>query len=123
MHLVDLAGSERVGLSGAEGDTLVETQNINLSLTALGDVLSALSRNAMVMSQQQQQLQNHLSHNMTPKAGSSTPSSSNRPPSPLRNSAQKGPLSLVPVPYRNSKLTHLLKDSLGGNSKVTNNPQ
>lgn len=36
MHLVDLAGSERVTLSGAEGDTLVETQNINLSLTAIG---------------------------------------------------------------------------------------
>ena len=36
MHLVDLAGSERVALSGAEGDTLIETQNINLSLTAIG---------------------------------------------------------------------------------------
>ena len=36
MHLVDLAGSERLKLSGAEGDTLTETQNINLSLTALG---------------------------------------------------------------------------------------
>ena len=36
MHLVDLAGSERVALSGAEGDTLLETQSINLSLTAIG---------------------------------------------------------------------------------------
>ena len=36
MHLVDLAGSERLAMSGAEGDALVETQNINLSLTALG---------------------------------------------------------------------------------------
>jgi hypothetical protein len=38
MHLVDLAGSERITMSGAEGDTLVETQNINLSLTALGNI-------------------------------------------------------------------------------------
>jgi hypothetical protein len=37
MHLVDLAGSERVALSGAEGDTLLETQSINLSLTAIGE--------------------------------------------------------------------------------------
>ena len=37
MHLVDLAGSERIALSGAEGETLLETQSINLSLTAIGD--------------------------------------------------------------------------------------
>eukprot|EP00937_MAST-01D_sp_MAST-1D-sp2_P000913 g913.t1 len=46
LHLIDLAGSERVAMSGAEGSTLVEAQNINLSLTALGDVLSTLSHNA-----------------------------------------------------------------------------
>ena len=81
LNLVDLAGSERVAVSGAEGETLVEAQNINLSLALLGDVLAALSRNAT-----------------RPK------SQSPRPPEP--------------VPYRNSKLTHLLKDSLGGNSKT-----
>lgn len=41
MHLVDLAGSERLSLSGAEGDTRLETQQINLSLTALGDYISS----------------------------------------------------------------------------------
>jgi hypothetical protein len=41
MHLVDLAGSERLAMSHAEGETLVETQNINLSLTALGKLATA----------------------------------------------------------------------------------
>lgn len=36
IHLVDLAGSERLALSGAEGDTRLETQSINKALTALG---------------------------------------------------------------------------------------
>lgn len=83
LNLVDLAGSERVSMSGARGETLVEAQNINLSLALLGDVLAALSRRA-----RQQQ------HPDSDAAGSS------------------------PVPYRNSKLTHLLKDSLGGNSRT-----
>lgn len=87
MHLIDLAGSERLSISGSEGDTMVETQNINLSLTALGDVLSALSKNATLAKQ-------HAKSSVGPAP------------------------SLVPVPYRNSKLTHLLKDSLGGNSKT-----
>ena len=43
MHLVDLAGSERLALSQAEGETLVETQNINLSLTALGTSICCYS--------------------------------------------------------------------------------
>ena len=86
MHLVDLAGSERLSMSGAEGETLVETQNINSSLSALGSVLSALSKNASILSSKQ-------------KGG-------------------KTQTPLLPVPYRNSKLTHLLKDSLGGNSKT-----
>jgi hypothetical protein len=84
LHLIDLAGSERVALSGAEGGTLVEAQNINLSLTALGDVLNTLSHNS----------------------GSRGRASSSHAQQQRR------------VPYRNSKLTFFLKDSLGGNSKT-----
>lgn len=86
LNLVDLAGSERVSLSGAQGETLVEAQNINLSLALLGDVLAALSRNSLRGEQGTQ----------FPRSGGSR----------------------EPVPYRNSKLTYLLKDSLGGNSKT-----
>jgi kinesin family protein C1 len=44
LNLVDLAGSERLDRSGAAGDKdrLRETQSINKSLSALGDVIAAL---------------------------------------------------------------------------------
>ncbi|KAL1624591.1 kinesin-like nuclear fusion protein [Diplodia seriata] len=42
LNLVDLAGSERLSHSGATGDRLKETQNINRSLSCLGDVIGAL---------------------------------------------------------------------------------
>ena len=43
LYLVDLAGSEKVSKTGAEGTVLEEAKNINKSLSALGNVISALA--------------------------------------------------------------------------------
>jgi kinesin family member C1 len=99
LNLVDLAGSERLSHSKAEGARLKETQNINKSLSCLGDVIGALG---------QQQ-------------GSSTTttkeSATSRGTSPTRSSASTTGGN-GHIPYRNSKLTYLLQYSLGGNSKT-----
>ncbi|KAI0502235.1 hypothetical protein KFK09_017182 [Dendrobium nobile] len=42
LSFVDLAGSERIKKSGSSGNQLKEAQSINKSLSALGDVISAL---------------------------------------------------------------------------------
>ncbi|ETM42823.1 hypothetical protein L914_11596 [Phytophthora nicotianae] len=71
LNLVDLAGSERQSKTGATGNRLKEGCKINLSLSALGNVISAL-------------VDGKGKH----------------------------------IPYRDSKLTRLLQDSLGGNTKT-----
>ncbi|XP_058230619.1 uncharacterized protein si:dkey-96l17.6 [Hemibagrus wyckioides] len=43
LNLVDLAGSERAAKTGAKDDQLKEANSINKSLSALGDVISALA--------------------------------------------------------------------------------
>ncbi|KAK7612081.1 kinesin family protein-like protein [Phyllosticta paracitricarpa] len=88
MRLVDLAGSERVKTTEATGQRLVEGGKINKSLTTLGRVIAALAHN-----------------------GSTGPTSDTR----RRSSAGK---KKELVPYRDSVLTWILKDSLGGNSKT-----
>ncbi len=71
LNLVDLAGSERASKTGATGDGMKQATKINLSLSALGNVISSL-------------VDGKTHH----------------------------------IPYRDSKLTRLLQDSLGGNTKT-----
>jgi hypothetical protein len=88
MRLVDLAGSERAGRTEATGQRLREGGNINQSLTTLGRVIAALA---------------------DPKRQKANRMSS------LQNQTKR---RAEVVPYRDSVLTWLLKDSLGGNSKT-----
>lgn len=103
-QLIDLAGSERVSMSEVEGSSLVEAQNINLSLTLLGDVLNALSK----------------FHRAAARSSTAASSSAvGEGQSVVFASAGGGGGTDKPfIPYRNSKLTYLLKDSLGGNCKT-----
>jgi kinesin family protein 3/17 len=43
LNLVDLAGSERTRVTGATGKQLEESKKINKSLSALGNVINALT--------------------------------------------------------------------------------
>ena len=72
LYFVDLAGSESVGKTNVSGKQLEEAKMINKSLSALGNVINALTEK---------------------NAGF--------------------------VPYRDSKLTRILQESLGGNSQTT----
>jgi kinesin family protein 6/9 len=87
IHFVDMAGTERLatqhqkveGVNSAMAKLVAdETHHINLSTTALGDVLQTLAKNV---------------------------------------TSAKGKKLLVP--YRTNKLTHYLKESFGGNCKVS----
>ena len=107
--IIDLAGSERVSMSGVEGSSLVETQNINLSLSLLGNVLNALSKFHRAASRARKAGGIHENNQAEEEVTAATPQKHGAPSSATDRSF---------VPYRNSKLTHLLKDSLGGNCKT-----
>jgi hypothetical protein len=99
MRLVDLAGSERANKTEATGQRLVEGGKINKSLTTLGRVIAALAD----------------PRRQTMNGGGGSGRNSPRTLTP-RKGQRAIPLEIVP--YRDSVLTWLLKDSLGGNSKT-----
>ncbi|XP_072284062.1 stAR-related lipid transfer protein 9 [Pyxicephalus adspersus] len=105
VNLVDLAGSERASPNYCK-DRLTEGSNINRSLVTLGIVISALAQNSQ-MSSSCQSINSIISDVDSGIQGSSPSRSS-------INGSKRQPF----VPYRDSILTWLLKDSLGGNSKT-----
>ncbi|KAL5006448.1 hypothetical protein ScPMuIL_015254 [Solemya velum] len=102
LHLVDLAGSERASKTGIEGHQLSEAKSINLSLHHLETVIIALQSETAPSGQLQ------CSSAGTTRSFSEVS---------LRSyaSAADGMRRNKHIPYRNSQLTLVLRDSLGGN--------
>ncbi len=107
LNLVDLAGSEKVKKTGAKGAALKEAQNINTSLSALGKIIRMLSDKQM--KQQEKDKKDGSGGEEKSKADEK------KKKSRRKGSGQDKPQH---IPYRDSKLTRMLQNSLGGNTKT-----
>ena len=94
--MIDLAGSERAAATENTGQRMVEGALINKSLLALGQCINILADQAQGVKQRRTKRSRSKSRGV----------------SPINQQAQKF------IPYRDSKLTRLLKDSLGGSTKT-----
>nr|XP_054758821.1 uncharacterized protein LOC129264891 isoform X1 [Lytechinus pictus] len=116
INLVDLAGSERASINTSK-DRLQEGANINKSLVTLGNCIQALGPHVDLSKSLPD---NWLTSRHKRAADSAAMAASMESLSMSEDwDALSGPRRRTNyVPYRNSILTWLLKDSLGGNSKT-----
>jgi len=127
LHLVDLAGSERVKKTGIEGTSLKEAKYINLSLHFLEQVRaqgSGLGPGSGVRVRLRLRLRVRsviTSSRRRAEASTLTPCAhvpTLPPTARMQVITSLGERQKSHVPYRNSMLTSVLRDSLGGNCKT-----
>lgn len=106
-----IPGSERVGKSGAQGDRLKEAQNINKSLSALGDCVQSLVAKSKHVPFRNSKL-TYLLQVVDPQTTALPHSLRSRPslpsPSSFMTPARSSAHPLSPPPYCPHNLTSLL---------------